>query len=81
MDVLPFRPSSFYYRQIAREGNEEELREALLRLTEDREQLRDWVRAHGMEPPVWRVPVGKLLEIIERPAGRWEEETVASLRQ
>ena len=76
----PYRPAAYYLRATARCGTDREVREALLRVVAEREQLRAWVRAQGFIPPVWQVPEAKCAGIISRPLTAWQREAVERTR-
>lgn len=69
-----YRPASFYYRKVAREGSDSDLRANLLKLTKEYENLRAWVRANGFIPPRFSVPDHWVEDVRERPVTEFQKE-------
>lgn len=72
--ILSCRPAAYYYRSVAHNGKDEEVREALLRLVDDYEKQRAWVREQGMIPPRFEVPPMAIKDYLHQPASPWQEE-------
>ncbi len=53
-DLIPYRPSVYYFRRALREA---ETRERAITIgliaCHELEQLREWVRSEGLVPPQW----------------------------
>lgn len=69
-----YRPAVYHYRQIAREGTEEEVRAALIELSAEHERLRAWVREQRMVPPRWTAPESWSADAAAMPATLFQAE-------
>lgn len=76
MNILSYRVASYYYRNIARGDDVNEIRSTLLELITERERTRAWIREQGLVPPVYSVPDGKILDIIEQPLTDYQRRLV-----
>ncbi len=62
-DPLSYKPSAYYYRQALRTAEtQEEAVEIGLFVIAELEQLKEWVRGHGLVPPKWRLMRSELDE-------------------
>lgn len=53
-DLIPYRPSVFYFRRALREAATVERAVTVgLIACHELEQLREWVRSEGLVPPQW----------------------------
>jgi hypothetical protein len=56
MSTSSYKPSVYYFRKALREANSRERAVAVgLIVCHELEQLKAWVREHGMIPPKWLV--------------------------
>ena len=77
MEITPYRCTSFYYRRTANTDDITEIRKTLLELIAEREKTRAWIRDKGLVPPVFNVPDGKIMDIIEQPLTDYQRRLVA----
>jgi hypothetical protein len=78
--LIPYRPSAFYRRQIDATGTKQELRDELRDCVTELEQLRAWVRAEGLVPPVFKMPRRKICETLERPLTDYQDAVASAVR-
>ena len=73
---VSYRPTAYHSRKIAREGSSAHVRQELLRLTGEHEQLRAWVRSLGMLPPRFSAPADWVEDVAQNPVTEFQRELV-----
>ena len=73
---VSYRPTAYHSLKIGREGSSAHVRQELLQLTGEHEQLRAWVRSLGMLPPRFSAPADWGEDVAQNPVTEFQRELV-----